>query len=129
PDEVGADANGDWEHKLRHRRPHEHEHRHEHEDEYDGREEEEHEHRRGGERRAGLTGKIADLLYDRYGAFVGFRLDTEDGLRRFEGRERELEQLARRAWQERTTVTVYAERHDPDRPLGLVLHSASAALE
>jgi hypothetical protein len=117
PDKVGADPNGDWQHtiKPRHDRDDEHEHA-------------EHEHGRG-EERIRVVGRIASLEYDRYGGYEAFLLDTEDGLCRFEGREAELEQLAERAWRKRTTVSVYAERHDPDRPLKLVLHAPSAALE
>lgn len=82
-----------------------------------------------GERLVRFTGKVASLEYDRYGDYDAFLLDTEDGLRRFEGREVETEELAERVWRDRTTISVYAERHDPDRPVKIVLHAASAALE
>jgi hypothetical protein len=127
PDEVSADANGDWQHKIK-TRPHGH-HGHQHDQDDDQDDEDEGGHQTGGERLVRCTGKIASLAYDRYGAYSGFLLDTEDGLRRFEGREAEMESLAERAWHERTTISVYAERHDRDRPLKIVLHAPSAALE
>ncbi len=118
PDRVRADPNGDWGHKIKH-----------HEDEHDRHEHDRHERAERREARIRFSGKIASLEYDRCGDYEAFLLDTEDGLRRFEGREAELEELAERAWRERTTVSVYAERHDPDRPSKIVLHAASAALE
>jgi hypothetical protein len=120
-DRVGADPNGDWNHKIKGR----HEHDDDREDEHRERREDD----RHREARIRVTGRIASLEYDRYGAYEAFLLDTEDGLRRFEGREAELEALVERAWRERTTVAVYAERHDPDRPLRIRLLAASAALE
>jgi hypothetical protein len=122
PDRVRADPNGDWDHKIK-ARGGEHD-RHDRDDRHERGERGER-----GEARIRFTGKIASLEYDRYGDYEAFLLDTEDGLRRFEGREAELEALAERAWRHRITVSVYAERHDPDRPLKIVLQAASAALE
>ena len=68
-----------------------------------------------------FTGKVAGLVYDRFGDFEGFLLDTEDGERKFKSREREMEELAERAWRERLRLTVWAERDKPHRPLTLVL--------
>lgn len=59
---------------------------------------------------AGLTGKVAGLLYDHFGDFDGFVLELESGVRhRFESREPAVRELAHHAWLERTLVTVFAE--------------------
>ncbi len=70
----------------------------------------------GPEDRLCFTGKIAGLIFDRFGDFEGFLLDTEDGDRKFFSREKEIEELAERAWRERLRITVCAERHSPHRP-------------
>jgi hypothetical protein len=62
------------------------------------------------------TGKIAGLIFDRYGDFEGFILDTEHGDRRYTTRERDLAELAERAWRERLRVTVCTQRHSPHQP-------------
>jgi hypothetical protein len=76
-----------------------------------------------GERRAAITGKVVSLVYDRFGDFCGFVLDTEDGDRRFAAREPETERVVNRAWAERILTTVYVERHAPEGPEEIVLHS------
>jgi hypothetical protein len=78
-------------------------------------------HREPGERVLEYRGKIRDLLYDRFGDFEGFVLDTEDGTRHFESREHEVERVVRRAWEERTFVVVAVESDDRDRAMRIVL--------
>ncbi len=68
-----------------------------------------------GEARIGFVGKIESLVYDRFGEFTGFVLDTEDGRRRFRGHEPELERVLSRAWSERIRVKVVSELDDEDR--------------
>jgi hypothetical protein len=59
-----------------------------------------------------LTGKVEGVVYDHFGDFVGFILELQNGeLRRFESREREIEDLVREAWTERTVITVIPEPH------------------
>ena len=70
------------------------------------------------ERRAAFTGKVVSLVYDRFGDFCGFVLDTEDGDRRFAAREPETKRVVNRAWAERILTTVFVERHAPHRPRG-----------
>jgi hypothetical protein len=70
-----------------------------------------------------LTGKVVSLVYDRFGDFCGFVLDTEDGARRFAAREPEIETVVSRAWAERILTSVFVERHAPHRPEEIVLHS------
>ena len=61
------------------------------------------------------TGKIAGLVYDRYGDFEGFILDTADGERTYQSRERDLAELAVRAWRERLRLRVCTKTHTPHR--------------
>lgn len=63
----------------------------------------------------GVRGKIVALAYDHFGDFEGFDLETELGHRRFfASRERRIEDLARRACEERFFVVVFPlpERHE-----------------
>jgi hypothetical protein len=75
-----------------------------------------------GEERVGHTGKLSALIYDRFGDFEGFILDTEDGKRRFNAREPEIEQVVNRAWAERIVTSVFVELDAPHRPEEIVLH-------
>ena len=74
------------------------------------------------EERKELTGKIAGLMFDRFGDFDGFILDTEDGERKFFSREGAIEELAERAWSERLRITVSVEHDEPHKPLSIVVH-------
>jgi hypothetical protein len=68
------------------------------------------------------TGKVVSLDYDRFGDFCGFVITTEAGHEyRFRGCEHAIEQLIRRAWEERTVVSVSVEEHDRDWPVTLTL--------
>ena len=75
------------------------------------------------EHRLAFTGKVVSLVYDRFGDFCGFVLDTEDGARRISAREPEIERVVGRAWAERILTSVFVERHAPHRPEEIVLHS------
>jgi hypothetical protein len=75
----------------------------------------------GGEAEEAFVGKVSGLIFDRFGDFGGFRLDTEDGERTFRSHEHEIEDLAERAWKERILIAVLAERHEPQRPRSIVL--------
>jgi hypothetical protein len=63
-----------------------------------------------------FIGKVSSLVFDRFGDFSGFRLDTEPGERLFHATEHEIEHLAREAWAERILIRVMTERHDQMRP-------------
>jgi len=76
---------------------------------------------REAEERRAFTGKVAGLIFDRFGDFEGFVLDTEDGERKFFSREKEIEELTERAWRERLRLTVWAERDQPHQPLSIIL--------
>jgi hypothetical protein len=75
-----------------------------------------------GERREVFTGKVASVVYDRFGDFCGFVLDTEDGALRFAAREPAIERVVNRAWAERILTSVFVEKHAPHRPEEIVLH-------
>jgi hypothetical protein len=74
-----------------------------------------------GEKRVEYTGKICALVYDRFGDFEGFILDTEDGERKFASRETEIELVVNRALTERIVTTVVVELDAPHRPESIVL--------
>jgi hypothetical protein len=78
------------------------------------------------EKRLRFTGKIAGLIFDRFGDFEGFLLNTEDDERAFHSREKDLEELAEHAWRERLRITVWAERHEPHRPLSIIVREPPA---
>ena len=78
----------------------------------------------GGGKANAYVGKVSALLYDRYGDFEGFTLDTELGERLFKSREHTIEDLADRAWTERILVGVYTRADDPRRPERIVLKYA-----
>jgi hypothetical protein len=94
-------------------------HRHHHPDPKRGREG----HR---EREREHTGKISGLIFDRFGDFEGFLLRTGDGDLRFHSRERELRDLAERAWRDRLRITVCSDEHEPRRASSLVLRDPPA---
>ncbi len=72
--------------------------------------------------RLGFTGKVVGIIYDRFGDFEGFILETEEGHERlFRGREQEVEELVNRAWVERMVITVFVEHHDAHWPASIVL--------
>jgi len=73
------------------------------------------------EKRRAHTGKVAGLIFDRFGDFEGFLLDTEDGERKFFSREKEIEELAERAWHARLRITVFAECDEPHRPFSIIV--------
>jgi len=82
-----------------------------------------------GERHIRATGKVAGLIFDRFGDFEGFILDTEDGERTFYSREREIKEIAKKAWCDRLRITVVSERDERHRPLSIVVHPPPASLD
>jgi hypothetical protein len=71
-----------------------------------------------------LSGKVCGLIYDRFGDFEGFLLDTDDGEWRFHSREHEIEDLVLCAWSERTAITVFTRRDKPHLPKSIILRRA-----
>jgi hypothetical protein len=74
-----------------------------------------------------FTGKISGLVFDHFGDFAGFVLETERGEHKFHSREKEMEELAERAWRERLRITVRADRNEPHRPLWIIVHQPPTA--
>jgi Kelch motif len=73
-------------------------------------------------RRERVRGKVDALTYDHFGDFEGFVLETLHGHRRFfASRERRIEDLARRACEERLTTEVIAA-DDGREILSMLLH-------
>jgi hypothetical protein len=75
------------------------------------------------------TGKIAGLIFDHFGDFEGFLLDTGEGERTLYSRERDIRDLAERAWQKRLRITVYVEAHDPHRIRTIIVREPPAVLQ
>ena len=72
------------------------------------------------------TGKVEELIFDQFGDFVGFVLETAFGDRRFLSREREIASLVERAWRERLRITVLCAGHRHRRIEGVVVHRPPA---
>lgn len=68
------------------------------------------------------TGKVKGIRYDRFGDFGGFTLLTKEGREHsFHGHEHRVEELVRRAWLDRTLISVFVELHDPGWPVSIIL--------
>ena len=73
-------------------------------------------------RAARHIGKIAGIVYDRFGDFDGFLLRTHDGQEiSFKGNEQEIEELIYRAWTERMVVKIVTNQDQPHWPAAIVL--------
>jgi hypothetical protein len=73
------------------------------------------------EARRAFTGKIAGLIFDHFGDFEGFLLETEEETRKFLSREQEVAELAERAWSQRLRITVLSEIDEPERPMTIIV--------
>jgi hypothetical protein len=73
------------------------------------------------EARRPFTGKVAGLIFDHFGDFEGFLLETEEKTRKFVSREREIHELAERAWSQRLRITVFSETDELERPMTIVI--------
>ena len=74
---------------------------------------------------AEFTGKVAGIVYDRFGDFEGFILITEAGYERaFHATEAEIEKLVRFAWIDRVVISVLVREGHPERPVSIVLRRA-----
>lgn len=77
----------------------------------------------GEEHHPSFSGKIDAIIYDRFGDFEAFILETFEGeRRRFESRESRILALVERAWRYRITTTVVLRRHHPEHPFEIILH-------
>jgi hypothetical protein len=72
-------------------------------------------------KRETLIGKVIGIVYDRFGDFEGFRFLTRQGHERsFRGREREVERLVYRAWEEEILLALEVDESDPEWPAAIV---------
>lgn len=72
----------------------------------------------------GIQGKIDGLVYDHFGDFEGFILETEEGDKiHFFSREGALQEVVHRAWAGRLRVSVIPEDEHEHRPRRIVLHA------
>jgi hypothetical protein len=69
-------------------------------------------------------GKVTGLIYDCFGEFEGFLLDTCGTEIVFHAREHQIEDLVRIAWRERIAITVVSSTAHPHRPLSIILRHA-----
>jgi len=84
------------------------------------------------ERRAEYTGKVTALIYDPYGDFEGFVLETEEGERTLKSREHGIEKVVYRAFSEGIVTTVFVdlgELHEPRHISSIILRAALPRLE
>jgi hypothetical protein len=86
-------------------------------------------HKPGGGPEPGHTveslGKVTGLIFDRFGDFTGFTLETEHGHhRRYHSTEDAIEDLVRRAWLDRYVVLVAADAAEREVPASIVLRRA-----
>lgn len=69
-----------------------------------------------------FTGKVIGIRYDRFGDFEGFAIMTFQGHEHwFKGREPQVQELVRRAWIDRTLISVFVDAHEPHWPVSIVL--------
>jgi hypothetical protein len=80
-----------------------------------------HHHHEPDEEPIGYEGKVSGLIFDRFGDFEGFWLDTEDGRRHFSSREKEVEELIRSVWSKRIPILVIVEKQDGEKLRRIVL--------
>jgi hypothetical protein len=78
-----------------------------------------------GPHREEFAGKVAGIVYDRFGDFEGFFLLTESGHERvFYSTEAEIEALVRFAWTDRVVISVLVRDGHPERPVSIILRRA-----
>jgi kumamolisin len=70
----------------------------------------------------GFTGKVAGLVFDRFGEFEGFLLaEFHGGERKFESREKDVHLVVSRAWTDHVTTTVLVRDKEPQHPVSIIL--------
>ena len=76
------------------------------------------------------TGKIDGIIYDHFGDFEAFVLETFEGHhRRFVSHEQPVLKVVHRAWAHRILTTVLVHHDHPERPIEITLHGAPPLLE
>lgn len=84
----------------------------------------------GPHHRHSCTGKVDGIVYDHFGDFEAFILETFEGeRRRFDSHEEPVYRLVRRAWAHRTLTTIIVHHNRPERPFEIILHGTPTPLE
>jgi hypothetical protein len=74
------------------------------------------------EHRHETTGKLAGIVYDHFGDFSGFIVQTEHGEEHhFRSREEHVQRLVRLAYDERIRITVVHDPHRHNAPLSIIM--------
>jgi hypothetical protein len=69
-----------------------------------------------------IIGKVRGLIFDRWGDFDGFSLETKKGeLINFFGREKRMEEIVRQAWSERILLEIFVDPAQPRWPASIVM--------
>lgn len=68
------------------------------------------------------TGKISQLIYDCFGHFESFILETCDGSKTFKTCERGIEEVVRKACKDRSKITILTDGDTDGRLLKMVIH-------
>lgn len=79
--------------------------------------------------RLSVTGKVVGLLFDHFGDFEGFTLETRERKHEFFSREKEIKILAEHAWIERLRITVMSARENAHRPLSIRIDQPPASFK
>ena len=76
--------------------------------------------------RLAYTGKIVGLIFDHFGDFEGFILETEEKEHTFRSREKDVAELAQHVWRDRLRITVLAECDEAHHPLTMIVREPPA---
>jgi len=72
-----------------------------------------------------VTGKVAGIVFDRFGDFEGFVLEDLNGHEhRFDSHEKDVRELVQRALVDRNMTTVRTDHPHSHRPVSITLHAA-----
>lgn len=84
----------------------------------------------GGQISHSFTGKVDSIIYDHFGDFAGFVLETFDGdQRRFHSHEPAVLRLVQRSWRQRILLTVVVYSGNWEYPIEIVLHGVPPPLD
>jgi hypothetical protein len=80
--------------------------------------------------RHSITRKVDRTVYDHFGDFEAFVVETFDGERcRFHSHEAPALRVVEQAWRRRILITVEVRRDHPERPIEIILHGAPPPFE
>jgi hypothetical protein len=77
-----------------------------------------------------FTGKVDGIVYDHFGDFTAFILETFEGERhRFHSHETSVLKLVQQAWKQRILITILVHYDQRERPIEIILHGAPPPFE